>query len=294
MASGEHSNSGRKRGSKWGQERRLEFIEFRILWDGKINRRELVDFFGISIQQASLDLARYIALAPENLEYDKRRKIYRAGKKLNLVFTKRDSDDFLSQLGGCFSAGEPSSSFVGWRPPLDVVHYPTRSIRPEILMRVIWAIRDNQDIEISYQSMRNPLATRRWIWPHAIAFDGSRWHVRAWCHLNNYFKDFVFARIQQIHGTRISEVSAEKDVHWGAFATVILRAHAGLTEGQRIAIETEYGMRDGKLQVRMREALVPYFVRQMNLDQGRQTSEGLLEWVNRNELEPLVKEARSR
>lgn len=293
MASTEHSNSSPVRSPKWGQERRLEFIEFRLLWDGKINRKELVDFFGISIPQASLDLARYIALAPENLEYDKRAKVYRARKKLKLVFTKRDSEDFLSQLGGSSSAEHAtSSSFLGWRPPFDVVHYPTRSIRPEILMRIIWAIRDKQDVEIHYQSMRNPSATRRWILPHAIAFDGSRWHVRAWCYLNKYFKDFVFARIEQIYGTRIAEGTTQKDIHWDAFSTVILRAHADLTESQRIAVETEYGMRKGTLQVRMREALMPYFVRQMNLDRTRQAGEALLEWVNRDELEPLVREAR--
>lgn len=295
MASIKQSNSNTIRSPKWGQERRLEFIEFRLLWDGRINRKGLVDFFGISIPQASLDLARYIALAPGNLEYDKRTKIYRARKKLRLVFTKGDSEEFLSQLGGSSSAEHAScSSFVGWRPPFDVVRYPTRSIRPEILMRIIWAIRDNQDVEIYYQSMRNPKATRRWILPHAIAFDGSRWHVRAWCYLNNYFKDFVFARIQQTFGTRSAEGKSQKDVHWDAFSTVVLRAHADLTAGQRLAVETEYGMRNGTLQVRIRQALVPYFVRQMNLDPSWQSGKGLLEWVNRNELESLVREARSK
>jgi hypothetical protein len=45
-------------GAGWGQERRLEFIDFRVLWDGRINRAELVEFFGTSIQQASHDLAK--------------------------------------------------------------------------------------------------------------------------------------------------------------------------------------------------------------------------------------------
>ena len=32
---------------KWGVERRLEFIEFRLFWEGSINRADLVEFFGV-------------------------------------------------------------------------------------------------------------------------------------------------------------------------------------------------------------------------------------------------------
>jgi hypothetical protein len=281
----------------WGQERRLEFIEFRLLWDGKLNRGELVEFFGISIQQASLDLARYIELAPGNLHYDRSEKVYKVQSPLNLVFTQPDSQVFLDQLSGP-PAGATSAqlSFIGWRPPCGIVKYPTRSIRPEILMRVIWAIRDRQDIEITYQSMRQPAAGRRWIFPHAIAFDGARWHARAWCHENHYFKDFVFARIQHIHAARKSDVNDQHDHRWHTLATVVLRPHHDLTAGQRLAVETEFAMRDGMLEVTLREALVHYLIRQLRIDPGGGTSSGgqLIEWANANELAPLLLEANLR
>jgi hypothetical protein len=275
----------------------LEFIEFRLLWEGKINRGELVEFFGTSIQQASLDLARYMELAPGNLHYDKSEKVYKAQSPLNLVFTQPDSQVFLDQLSGP-PAGASSAqlSFIGWRPPCGIVKYPTRSIRPEILMRVIWAIRDRQDIEITYQSMRRPAASRRWIFPHAIAFDGARWHARAWCHDNQYFKDFVFARVQQIHAVRKSDINEQQDHRWHTFATVVLRPHRDLTAGQRLAVETEFAMRDGLLQVTLRETLVHYFVRQLRIDPGGGTSSSgqLIEWANANELAPLLLEANLR
>ena len=44
----------------WGVERRYEFIEFRLFWQGRINRGDLMDAFGVSTQQASLDLNAYI------------------------------------------------------------------------------------------------------------------------------------------------------------------------------------------------------------------------------------------
>ena len=49
---------------KWGVERRLEFIEFRLFWEGSINRADLVEFFGVSVPQASKDLALYQERAP--------------------------------------------------------------------------------------------------------------------------------------------------------------------------------------------------------------------------------------
>ena len=62
----------------WSAERRLEFIDFRLHWERTVNRSDLIEFFRISPQQASADLARYAELAPGNLEYDKSLKTYRA------------------------------------------------------------------------------------------------------------------------------------------------------------------------------------------------------------------------
>lgn len=282
-------------GAAWGQERRLEFIEFRLLWDGKINRGELVDFFGISIQQASLDLAHYIELAPGNLEYDKSSKVYKASKAIRPVFTQPDAQTFLNELSSR-ATGPSALSFIGWRPPYDVVRYPTRSIRPDSLMQVLWAIRDHQDIEVSYQSMRRPDVIRRWISPHAIAFDGFRWHTRAWCHENHYFKDFVLARIQAIHRFRTSVVNFAEDTRWHSFVTIVLRANRALAPGQRLAVETEFGMSKGELRVRTRESLVHYVIRQLFLDQSPYSPNAvqLLEWVNQQELSSLIAEATSR
>jgi hypothetical protein len=232
-------------------------------------------------------------LAPGNLDYDRREKVYKARVPLKLVLTKPDAQAYLIELSGPQrGAAAAPLSFAGWRPPYDIVRYPTRSIRPEILMRVMWAIRDHHDIEVSYQSMRRPDATRRWISPHAIGFDGSRWHARAWCHENQFFKDFVFARVQQLYDVRESEIDSRQDLRWHSFVTVILRACSSLSSAQRAAIETEFGMQNGMLHLRMREALVAYFVRQLRLDQ--QLKAQTLEWVNARELEHLLLEANTR
>ena len=57
---------------------RLRFIDFLLDHYGMFNRSAIVDYFGLSVPQASMDIRAYIEGAPGNLEYDKSGKAYRA------------------------------------------------------------------------------------------------------------------------------------------------------------------------------------------------------------------------
>jgi len=83
---------------KWGQERRLELIEFRLLWDGKVNRSDLTNFFGISVPQASLDLALYQQRAPKNTQYDKQQKAYIATPEFVPILVPENPLSYLNQV----------------------------------------------------------------------------------------------------------------------------------------------------------------------------------------------------
>jgi hypothetical protein len=266
----------------WGQDRRLEFIEFRLLWDGKINRGEVAEFFGISIQQASLDFARYMVLAPENMEYDRSEKVYRAAEEFKSILIAPDTQRYLHELAG-LAAGtvSPSASFVGARPPCDVVSLPERRVRKNILLSLLWAVRDSVEIDITYQSMRNPEPTRQWIAPHAFAFDGTRWHTRAWCYGSSRFRDFVLNRIQDIHGRRTSTVNPSDDANWTEYFVVEIEPSPQLTRNQRDSVITDFGMINGKLCKSIRKALVSYFVRHLRIDDPK-SSQPII-WVNRDQ-----------
>jgi hypothetical protein len=56
---------------------RLRFIDFLLHEYGTINRSAIMDYFGLSLPQASNDIQAYIRLAPENVEYDRSLKTYR-------------------------------------------------------------------------------------------------------------------------------------------------------------------------------------------------------------------------
>lgn len=276
---------------RWSQERRLEFIDFRLRWNRTVNRGELVDFFRISIQQASADLAYYSQLAPNNMEYDKSLKTYKATSNFQPAINNDDAHSYLSELLG-LSVGtlDSSASFIGWQPPHDLVHYPTRPIETGILLRLLWAIKDEDELLVSYQSMRRPKPTTRWIAPHALAFDGQRWHVRAWCQENKDFRDFVISRIQHVDASRKSTVSAEADSWWNTYVDIVIKPRNGLTSDQRRAIEIDFGMTRSRLRLSCRKALAFYLLRQLQLDRPLSLPPAVqpLELVNRDNLTDVI------
>ena len=273
-------------GTRWGQERRLEFIEFRLLWEGRINRSELVDHFGISVPQASIDLSRYAELAPANLSYDKTAKAYVTGLRFVPVFDEAQSRRYLTQLWN-LGAGLESArqSFIGWRPESALVRMPERNIDASVLATILRGIRAARQVRVGYQSLSQPDDSTRSIEPHALAHDGSRWHVRAWCAQRQAFRDFVLSRIQSatLEGDR--QVDPASDTRWHQIVEIEVAPQAGLTPAQRAAVAHEYGMEGGLLRLPTRAAMLQYVVRHLQLDRPvTDPNAPPLIWRNRTKL----------
>ena len=77
--------------------------------------------------------------------------------------------------------------------------YPILKLSP--FRNILQAVRNNQAIEIKYQSLstNRPKPVWRWFTPHAFGFEGMRWHTRAFCHIDKQFKDFLLPRILDTH-----------------------------------------------------------------------------------------------
>ena len=256
---------------RWAPERRLEFIDFRLHWDRTLNRTQLREVFGISAQQASADLARYMESVPGNLIYDKSAKTYRATPEFVPLFTDADSHAYLDRLTDVASdRATLSAAFIGWRPPCDVLQLPARIVEPDILATMVQAMRERHNIQIRYQSMRRSVTSLRWIAPHALASDGLRWHARAWCYETAAYKDFVLSRIRSISRRRArveDPFEPPPDIGWNSFIDIVIRPRKGLSLDQRKAIETEYGMVRGRHVMQCRQAMALYLLRLMHLDE---------------------------
>lgn len=261
---------------RWGVEKRLEFIEFRLFWEGSINRSDIRDYFGVSVPQASKDLGQYQELAPRNIRYDRRLKKYFKTEKFAPAFLKPDSGRFLAQLRSIAdSTIGMEESWIGERPPLDAVQLPHRHVDTFVLYAMLEAVRNRKALEVHYQSLsdRRPPVTWRWISPHAFAFDLHRWHVRAFCHIDRQFKDFLLPRVLKIRSTEDAPVGPERDTIWNEMMTIVLKPNPRLSPEQRRAIAQDYCMKNDRLHMPVRLALLYYVVRRLNLDVDNEAPE---------------------
>ena len=252
---------------RWGVEQRLEFIEFRLFWEGRVNRSDVMEQFGLSVNQASADLNRYIGFAPDNMVYDKSARTYVRGPAFKPQFLQPDASRYLAQLRSVADGIlDPEDSWIAEHPAYDAAPTPVRGVNPETLRTVVGAIRQSDAIEVMYQSLSRPEPGWRWIAPHAIAFDGFRWHTRAFCLTDERFKDFLLSRILEIRGLQPSEVGADADKEWVEQVTLEIGPHPDLSEMQSKVISLDYGMQGGVARIPVRRALLYYALKRLGLD----------------------------
>ena len=273
---------------RWGVERRLEFIEFRLFWEGQVNRSDLIDAFGISVNQASTDLNRYLGMVPNNMTYDKSARTYVRGSVFSPLFLKADASRYLSQLRSvAVGILDRSDAWIGQFPSYDAAPTPVRSVNAKTLRSVVAAIRLSKAIEIKYQSLSRPEPRWRWVAPHAIGFDGFRWHARAFCETDQTFKDFLLSRILETRATRLSDVTLEPDTDWQEQVILEVGPHPDLSDTQKKVIALDYGMRGGKAQIPVRRAFLYYALKRLGLDTdpaARRPQEQQIVLLNRKEV----------
>lgn len=271
---------------RWGVAQRLEFIEFRLFWEGHVNRSDLMEQFGLSVNQASADLNRYIGLAPDNMVYDKSARTYVRGPEYAAHFLKPDANRYLTQLRSLADGNmDGDDTWIAELPSYDAAPTPVRGINPVILRSVIGAIRRSEAIEVKYQSLSRPEPSWRWIAPHAIGFDGFRWHTRAFCQADAVFKDFLLSRILDTRGVETSVVTDAADADWQEDVTLEIGPHPELSESQKSVIALDYGMRGGKARIKVRRALLYYALKRLGLDtdpSARKPHEQQIVLINRD------------
>jgi len=254
---------------RWGIEQRLEFIEFRLFWEGAVNRSDITTRFGVSVPQASGDLSQYRDLAPDNITYDASEKRYRPTEVFVPRFLKPNAERYLAQLRAVADGVmEIDDTLFTEMPSLGVMPIPSRRVEPSILKALLAAVKEGRSIQIKYQSLsdKRPKPTWREISPHSFGFDGLRWHARAYCHLDRDFSDFIISRCLDVGKPGDAGASGDNDSRWNTFFEVVLMPNPRLSGDQKKTIELDYGMKGGKCVVKIREALLYYFDKRLRLD----------------------------
>lgn len=264
------------------QIQRLFFIETRLRFAGGINRRDLVEAFGIKEAAATRDLAFYREVAPENIVYDSKSKTYLVAD----TFKSRFEPSFTSQLrvrSGLSKQPTAAESL----PCVDSVILPSVNLPNETTLEIVTrAISTRTYVLTTYHSLSSVTENRK-IAPFAVLNNGFRWYARCFDIKRNQFRDFIINRMTNPVSTKdkVEESHTEiADDQWNRMVVLKVAAHNALENLQeKSAIEVEYGMKyvpkkdsDGNvlgpkqgtkvLDIRVRAALVGYFLRNWNID----------------------------
>lgn len=245
------------------QRDRLAFIELRLWFIGDIRRQDLATRFGIQSAAATRDIGQYKELAPRNIDYDPKGKVYIRAEWFRPAFDF-SADRVLTWVSQGYGDGEP----IRWKS-LVACEGPSLSAKVdlEVLSALTRAIHRKSAVEISYRALSSGLTTRE-IVPFALADSGQRWHVRAFDRKSGEFRDFVLGRIANATlsaGSVDDNESPEQDIQWNRITELDLVPHPANVQHPD-TIEAEYGMEGGVLRLRARAAMAGYLLRQWNVD----------------------------
>ncbi len=244
------------------QRERLAYIEVKAFYCGDLTRADIECRFGVKPAASARDLVAYRRFAPNNLVYDAGPRCYRATDTFRPLF-EQSADRILTWLRSGMGDGLDIKvrRSVPCESASDLV-FPDL----EILAAITRAITSKQLIQVSYLSLTSGPSTKT-LAPLALANTGLRWHLRAHDCEKKRFADFVLTRIvkaKPLNEDIPYDQQIEADVQWARVVHLELVPHPGVVHGA--AIEADYGMTGGLLQLEMRAPLVGYALRRWAVD----------------------------
>jgi hypothetical protein len=257
----------------FAQQQRLRFIESALIWEGSIQRKRVCDVFKVNANHVTKDYHLYKSYFPKALEYNPSSRAYEPGIKFKPVLAKEDPAEYLALLLAYAHSESDSMLPVLGADALrvEIIPTPSVSLNSEILRLVLQATRHRKGLEITYQSMSSAKSKERIVWPQALIYTGTQWHVRAFDSTHEQFRNFAITRIAEAQPTSvIRDVRSDLDTAWHAFERAEVVPHPKLNEHQKAVVAHEYGMRRQAGQwiwtVDIRQCLVGYFAVNYRLD----------------------------
>jgi hypothetical protein len=244
------------------QRERLTFIDFCLQYFGQVARADLIRHFNTGLASGTRDFTLYKALACDNLMLKHETKQYYRTAEFKPLF-QYDAETVLTKLSNGFGNGVAAgiNSTIHCFDAIRLVHPES-----DIIASLMRAIHQQQAIECAYVSLSSGESQRELV-PHSIVNNGDRWHVRAFDRKSSQFRDFVctrFTKIILLEQDINSQESVSADAQWNNLLTIQLIPHPKLAHS--LAIELDYAMHDGVLNLPVREALLGYLMQQWKVD----------------------------
>lgn len=236
------------------------FIELLVWWEGRINTKPIMRYFGLSRQSASHQLKQYQVQYPNSLTYNNQRKAYEPTSDFHPNFISGDVSEYLNWVTGIAPA-PPDNQLTH-----ESIQHPPRQISPQVIRPLVTAVRENRRLDVDYLSITSADSDGRIIAPHTLVNTNFRWHVRAFCEKSMGFRDFVLSRFRgEPDLMDTSDRSAEQDTAWNTRIHLVIKPDQRLSKAKRQILERDYQMQNGALTITTRAALAQYTLQDMQV-----------------------------
>ncbi|MDV6316253.1 WYL domain-containing protein [Idiomarina sp. HP20-50] len=270
------------------QQQRLRFLEAKLVWEGKINRKAICEQFDLTPNHITREISDYRNYFPQNLSYDVTARAYQATEKFEPYFFKYEPGEYLSLLK-LYATDESSTILSELASPIaaEVLAEPMGKLQQHVLQLLIRAVHSHTGLRIAYLSFSQAREIERDIWPHTFIWNGDRWHVRAFDKLRHEYIDIVPQRITKVAAlNRQLPTSATEDHDWIESEQLSVIPNPNFSKKQQAMIGQEYGMEEiGKQltwRVNLRRCLIPYFLFRYRLDQLNDTTQNRIVLKNKD------------
>jgi len=237
----------------WLGQQQLRYVEELIWWNGVMSRKEIIDRFGCSPQQATAVIQSYLELNPKAMEYSLKVRRYLANPKMKCVFGTPSLPEELQK----------NENTVGQ------LTLPVKALNDKVTRNLMVAIRQERTVTIHYQPGRDAEVEKHRIIPHAFGFVGSRYHVRAWSEERESYRDFSLSRIQATSWPK-TKISHELpvDENWETWEEVHIKINSEASDGVKHALMEDYDLESvtSPIVINCRKAMKPYVLYHMGLD----------------------------
>ena len=239
------------------QQQRFEIIETIALWEGVINASVLCHFIGVVARNAMTEIQAYNEFVPIPLEYNPSKKAFITPEDFKPIFISTEWSvyhDHLMRFSHLYQG-------VLWTSGgIEVMPNDFNKVEPDVIRAINECIKNQHSFKAKYHSMRHPRGLTRTFHPHAIAFNGIRWHMRAYSEEYGEFRDFNLSRIGRPSEHLSSHIERLDDHDWHTMLVLHLDAHPSLNLQQRKLVLTDYGQADS-FSYEIRAAMLKYFVK---------------------------------
>ncbi|MGZ5781063.1 MAG: WYL domain-containing protein [Burkholderiaceae bacterium] len=275
---------------KWDTRQRLALLEATVMWEGRVTTGSLIQLFGISRGQASKDFSLYHQLAEGNLLYDRNQKAYFPSEQFVPRFMRGTAEEYLRLIEAGICLGQSVVlPIIPTGVGVELLYPPERKLDFQVLRVIHQAIREKRQIKVHYQSLSSKPRLLI-LEPHTLVFNGFRWHIRAFSHEHNDYRDFVLARFISLPELAESATYfVENDADWNRLETLTIAPHPELSPEQQAVIADDFGMTDGKLHLTVRSAMRLYMLRMLHLDESPSVPKiQQIVWLNREQAETAL------